>query len=70
MPRRILVLPESDETIKIGIKSEIEDQIQGLDLGADDYLPKPFSMDLLLAHIRAMLRRREEFVPNLLKCVT
>ena len=68
MPRRILVLPESDETIKIGIKSEIEDQIQGLDLGADDYLPKPFSMDLLLAHIRAMLRRREEFVPNLLKC--
>ena len=49
-------------------KSEIEDQIQGLDLGADDYLPKPFSMDLLLAHIRAMLRRREEFVPNLLKC--
>lgn len=49
-------------------KSEVEDQIQGLDLGADDYLPKPFSMDLLLAHIRAMLRRREEFVPNLLKC--
>lgn len=49
-------------------KSEIEDQIQGLDMGADDYLPKPFSMDLLLAHIRAMLRRREEFVPNLLKC--
>lgn len=49
-------------------KSEIEDQIQGLDMGADDYLPKPFSMDLLLAHIRAMLRRREEFIPNLLKC--
>lgn len=27
-------------------KGEIEDQVQGLDLGADDYLPKPFSMDL------------------------
>ena len=49
-------------------KAEIEDRIAGLDMGADDYLPKPFSMDLLLAHIRAMLRRREEFVPNLLKC--
>lgn len=49
-------------------KSEIEDQIQGLDLGADDYLPKPFSMELLLARVRALLRRREEFTPNVLKC--
>ena len=49
-------------------KSEIEDQIQGLDLGADDYLPKPFPMNLLLARVRAMLRRREEFTPNILKC--
>ncbi len=49
-------------------KSEIEDQIQGLDLGADDYLPKPFPMKLLLARVRAMLRRREEFTPNILKC--
>ena len=40
-------------------KAEVEDQIQGLDLGADDYLPKPFSMNLLLARVRAMLRRRE-----------
>lgn len=49
-------------------KSEIEDQIHGLDLGADDYLPKPFSMDLLLARIRAMLRRREEYTPDILQC--
>lgn len=49
-------------------KAEVEDQIQGLDLGADDYLPKPFSMDLLLARVRAMLRRRETFTPNILKC--
>lgn len=49
-------------------RAEIEDQIQGLDLGADDYLPKPFSMNLLLARVRAMLRRREEFTPNILKC--
>ena len=49
-------------------KAKIEDQIQGLDLGADDYLPKPFSMELLLARVRAMLRRREEFTPDILRC--
>lgn len=47
-------------------KSEVEDRIAGLDLGADDYLPKPFAMGELLARIRAMLRRREAFTPNLL----
>ncbi len=33
------------------------DQIVGLELGADDYLPKPFDPDVLVAHIRAVLRR-------------
>ena len=49
-------------------KSEVEDRIQGLDLGADDYLPKPFAMGELLARVRAMLRRREEFTPTVLRC--
>lgn len=48
-------------------KTEIEDRIHGLDAGADDYLPKPFDMRELLARIRAMLRRREEFHPDLLR---
>ncbi len=48
-------------------KAEIEDRIQGLDLGADDYLPKPFAMGELLARVRAMLRRRDEFTPDLLQ---
>ena len=47
-------------------KAEIEDRIEGLDLGADDYLPKPFAMGELLARIRAMLRRQAEFTPDLL----
>ena len=47
-------------------KAEVEDRIEGLDLGADDYLPKPFAMGELLARVRAMLRRREEFTPNIL----
>jgi DNA-binding response OmpR family regulator len=38
-------------------KGQIEDRVQGLDVGADDYLVKPFSTDELLARVRAMLRR-------------
>ena len=49
-------------------KAEVEDRIEGLDLGADDYLPKPFAMGELLARVRAMLRRREEFTPTVLRC--
>lgn len=47
-------------------KTQVEDRIRGLDAGADDYLPKPFDMGELLARIRAMLRRRAEFHPDLL----
>lgn len=47
-------------------KSDVEDKIRGLDAGADDYLPKPFETGELLARIRAMLRRREEFTPDIL----
>lgn len=49
-------------------KAEIEDRIQGLDMGADDYLPKPFAMGELIARVRAMLRRKEEFTPDILTC--
>jgi two-component system OmpR family response regulator len=38
-------------------RGTIGDRVQGLDQGADDYLPKPFSFDELLARVRALLRR-------------
>ena len=40
-------------------KDEEDDELQGLALGADDYIRKPFSQALLIARIRALLRRRE-----------
>ena len=43
-------------------------RINGLDLGADDYLTKPFDMRELLARIRAMLRRKSDFSPVNLTC--
>ena len=48
-------------------KTQVEDRIRGLDTGADDYLPKPFDMGELIARVRAMLRRREEFHPDLIR---
>lgn len=43
-------------------KGDVDDRVKGLDLGADDYLAKPFSMAELLARIRALLRRSNELV--------
>ena len=50
----------------LSAKSEIEDRITGLDMGADDYLPKPFSMAEMLARIRALTRRKNEVMENVL----
>jgi len=55
--------------IMLTAKSELEDKVKGLDIGADDYLTKPFEIEELLARIRALLRRKRGDVEsaNILK---
>lgn len=48
--------------IMLSAKSDISDQMEGLGVGADDYIPKPFSLDLLKAKIRNQLRTRARLI--------
>lgn len=48
-------------------RGDVEDKVNGLDAGADDYLPKPFAAGELLARVRAMLRRRENYQDDILE---
>ncbi|MBS3818962.1 response regulator transcription factor [bacterium] len=48
-------------------KDTVEDKISGLSEGADDYLTKPFSFAELLARIRALLRRKQDYTESVLK---
>lgn len=52
----------STPVILLTAKDSVEDKILGLDSGADDYLPKPFSPDELLARLRALTRRNVDFI--------
>ena len=63
-----LVLLDLMLPIVLSAKSGLSDRISGLDYGADDYLPKPFSVEELLARVRAQLRRGQGSGPTVVKC--
>lgn len=48
-------------------KTQVDDRVEGLDAGADDYLGKPFAMKELLARVRAMTRRQANLSDNILE---
>jgi DNA-binding response OmpR family regulator len=58
----------STPIIMLTAKSEAEDKINGLNMGADDYLAKPFAFAELLARIRALLRRPRNMLEQELTC--
>lgn len=57
--RRLRARGDRRPVLMLTARDEVPDRVAGLDAGADDYLPKPFSLDELLARLRALLRRVE-----------
>ena len=58
--RRLREAGSNVPVLMLTAKDEVQDRVHGLDLGADDYLVKPFALEELLARVRALLRRRAE----------
>ncbi len=61
--RRHLLTP----VLLLTARTSVEDRVAGLDLGADDYLSKPFAFKELLARIRALLRRQPDYSAEVIR---
>ncbi|MFC3651387.1 response regulator transcription factor [Dyella humi] len=61
----------NEPVLILSARDAVEDRIAGLNLGADDYLPKPFSFEELLAHVRSLMRRQSAIKQTVLeyKCI-
>ena len=58
--RELKEMKKTGSLIIISARDTIEDKVEGLDLGADDYLPKPFHLAELLSRIKSVLRRNNQ----------
>ena len=65
--RRLRTTGDKVPIILLTAKDEVGDRVAGLDAGADDYVVKPFSVEELLARVRAHLRRNQEENPDTLQ---
>jgi DNA-binding response OmpR family regulator len=57
----------NEPVIILSARDTVQDRIEGLDVGADDYLPKPFSLQELLARLRSLLRRQSSIKDTVLE---
>jgi len=57
--RRLRARNDHTPVLMLTARDEVSDRVTGLDAGADDYIPKPFALDELLARVRALLRRAD-----------
>jgi DNA-binding response OmpR family regulator len=58
----------NEPVLILSARDAVQDRIKGLDLGADDYLSKPFSLEELLARVRSQLRRLSDVKETVLEC--
>jgi two-component system response regulator MprA len=58
--RRLRAARNGIPVLMLTARAEVEDRVEGLDAGADDYVVKPFALEELLARLRALLRRTAE----------
>jgi DNA-binding response OmpR family regulator len=65
--RRIAVEGATARILMLTASGTVEDRVEGLSLGADDYLPKPFAFSELVARVRALGRRPAEALPPVLE---
>lgn len=63
--RELRVRGVTTPVIMISARGEVEQRVDGLDAGADDYLPKPFAFSELLARLRSLIRRSSQSPPTL-----
>lgn len=65
--KKIRAERNSIPVLMLTARAEVDDRVMGLDLGADDYLTKPFAMKELLARVRAITRRQNEAESSMLQ---
>jgi DNA-binding response OmpR family regulator len=65
--RRLRAVDEQLPILMVTAKDASTDQVQGLERGADDYIVKPFVFDVLVARLRALLRRHDQQQPPVLR---